>query len=90
MLIRSVIHHQIEHNFHVAFMNLIDQLQTRFHVAIFWRNAPIIAYIIAEIALRTFEEGRYPYGLETKFLYVVKLLDNAAQIAQTITIGIVK
>ena len=88
MLIGGVIHDQIKDYLHVPCMDLIDQLLADLHIAIFRSNALIIADIVAEIALRTFEEWRDPNGLKPQFPDVVQFLDDAVQVTQSIAICI--
>lgn len=90
MLLAGVVHDQIEDDSHSAFVYFLNQPVAGLHVAILLRDAAIVADVIAEILLRTAEEGRDPNRTEPQFLDVVQSADDAIDVPDAISIRILK
>ena len=90
MLVGAMVDYQIHDDIHTPLFRLRQQLVEIRHGTKFRRNRIIIRYIIALIHKGRLVYGRKPDNVHSQFFQIVQPADHAAQIPDTVSVGIQK
>lgn len=88
MLIRGVVDDQIHEYPQTAPVRLVEKAAENVKIAEFRVDIHIIGDIIAVIGIRGRENGREPDSVHIETFYIVKLLYNAEEITDTVSVAV--
>ncbi|MNP60317.1 hypothetical protein D3C76_1553910 [compost metagenome] len=74
MIGRGVIHHDINHQFHITSLQTFQQFVKILHRPIIRINSVIVRYVISIIMLRGYIYRLQPHNIDTQMLQIIKLL----------------
>ena len=90
MFVGAVVYNQIHQNVHAALLSFCNQAVHIFHGAKAGVNVIIIGNIVALVCQRRAIARGKPDDIYAKILQVIQLLYNSRQIADSVTVCIVK
>ena len=90
MLVGGMVRHQIQDEFEVSVMNLLQELIKVVHRPEERIDRAIVGDIVAEIGHRRGIEGRDPECVNSKLHQVIQAAQDAPQIADAVAIAVLK
>jgi hypothetical protein len=83
-----VVEHHVEHDLHAARVHRVDQRARVVERSVLGRDVEVVADVVAEVGLGAVEEGRDPERLDAQLFQVGQLVDDAAQVADAVPVGV--
>ena len=83
-----MVRHQVEDYFQAPGFSFLYQRYKIVQRSEAGIDSPIVGHIVTEILHRTWEERRYPYGIDAQPGQVFQLTSDTFQIAYTVAVGI--
>src|SRR5687768_560213 len=90
MFIRGMIHHQVHHQLDATLMHFSKQLLPVCQSPKLIHNILIVADVVTIIVIGRFVNWAKPEDINTQFLQIIELMNNAAQISNPIPVAVVK
>ena len=88
MLVRGVVHDEVDDHAHAAGVGLVQELVEVLDVAELRQHRGVVADVVAAVAQRRGEERRQPQAVDAEPLQVVQLVDHAAQVADAVGVAV--
>ena len=87
---RRVVHDQIGHDAHAALVRCVDQRLQVVHRPVVRMYAEEVGDVVAAVAHRGRVDGKQPDAVDPEPLEVVQLVDDAADVAVAVAVGVVE